>query len=242
MKKNTPDDGLDITGIGKLAKAIPATVYERTTATICSTFEKLVAPLTETTAGFGYYVRQKFENMVAVEKALATYSLEKAFQKAEQNNLPTHSPVHPKSFILAIENASKETNLFMHDLWVNLLSSQITDDTCHPHFVEVLSHLSPLEALLLTELVTIDNINSDNSYLSYERDRFKYWIRTNNDRDYKKWTYSCSLLIELGLAAVMAITDKNITYKKEIPSQTTILYLTHSGETFLRIVNHNTLR
>jgi hypothetical protein len=179
--------------------------------------------------------------MVAVEKAIATYSIEQALQKAAEKGKDTRPPVHPKSFVLAIEHASKETNLYLHELWVNLLASQITEEVCHPHFVEVLSHLSPNEAQVLTELLTIDKIDSNNQYLGYAREGFKFWVRHNNDRKFRKWTYSCTLLIELGLAGVMSLKKpKKSEKEKGIPSGTTILYLSHSGCAFLKTVNPDT--
>ncbi|WP_238115046.1 hypothetical protein [Vibrio cincinnatiensis] len=47
------EDGLDIVGIGKLAKAIPEKSWNKVVATACETFEKCLAPITETTGGIG---------------------------------------------------------------------------------------------------------------------------------------------------------------------------------------------
>lgn len=77
-------EGLDLLGWGKIAEAIPPAVYEQTTATVVKTFENLVAPITETTSGLGRYLRQKFDNMVEVEKAVATYTIENAMNRARR--------------------------------------------------------------------------------------------------------------------------------------------------------------
>lgn len=109
-------DGLDLVGIGKVAKAIPEEVYNRSAESLLTTFEKLVAPITETTHGLGRYVSQKFDSMVKVEKAIATYTLEQACAKARAKaasfRFGTRAPTHPKSFVKSLEEASKETDPF----------------------------------------------------------------------------------------------------------------------------------
>src|SRR5688572_31136443 len=45
------DQSLDIVGVGRLAKAIPQAAWRRVVDTACDTFEKAVAPITETTSG-----------------------------------------------------------------------------------------------------------------------------------------------------------------------------------------------
>jgi hypothetical protein len=226
-------EGIDLVGIGKLAKAIPPQVYERTTETACITFLKLVSPITEMTAGLGNYIKQKFDNMVSVEQALVTYSIEEAVTKAKNKGKPLQTPSHPKSFILALEHASKETDEHLHSLWVNLLTSQITGDLCHPHITETLSHLSPDEARILLTLIALDKIGSTNTYFGYVN--FQYWALHNDDRNFNEWSYPCSLLVELGLAQTMAF--ENNFANPDIPQGAAILCLTKSGEQFLNAVS-----
>ncbi|TOC15016.1 hypothetical protein CGJ90_24490, partial [Vibrio parahaemolyticus] len=87
-------------------------VYVQTTGTVLSTFNKLVAPITETTDGLGRYIRQKFDNMVDVEKAVATYTLENAVLKAQKKSTALGQaispPIHYKSFVKTLDEASKE--------------------------------------------------------------------------------------------------------------------------------------
>ena len=63
-------------------------------------------------------------------------------------------PVSTKTFVKAIEEASKESDPLLHEMWANLLASQLVEETCHPHFVQILSHFSPAEAKLLDFVAT----------------------------------------------------------------------------------------
>lgn len=228
------NDGLDLAGLGKLAKAIPEEVYNRTTESLLTTFEKLVAPITETTHGLGRYIHQKFDNMVRVEKAIATYTLEQACAKAKTKaaslQVITISPTHPKSFVKALEEASKETDPLLHELWASLLASQLLDGYCHPHFVELLPHFSPAEAKLLVSLRDWETVGEHGGgYLMFYIDRFSHWIAHADDNDPKPWTLSCTLLYEFGLADFLSTNGAD---DKHPP----ILYRTHSGTEFLKAV------
>src|SRR3569833_1528898 len=90
-------DGRDLAGLGNVATAKPKEEFERTTSSLLTTFEELAAPITETTSGLGRYLRQNFDNMVDVEKAIATYTLEKALHRAkircERDMKQMHQPL-----------------------------------------------------------------------------------------------------------------------------------------------------
>lgn len=97
MNESTDNDGLDIAGFGKIAKAIPPKVYERSATTLLTAFQQITAPITETTSGLGRYLRQKFDNMVEAEKATGKplcikwvyqFSIASYFQRL------TSSPIH----------------------------------------------------------------------------------------------------------------------------------------------------
>jgi hypothetical protein len=228
-------DSVDLAGLGKIAKAIPKEVYVQSTAALIDTFTKLTAPITATTEGFGRYLKQKFDNMVEVEKALATYSIEKAIAKAEEKartrGISLIAPSHPKSFIKSIEETSKETDPLLHEMWTNLLASQITEPSFHPHFVEILPHFSPPEARLLASLFPQEEIGQNGGgYLYFTYDSFKTWVFKSGDRDLKEWNYSCILLCEFKFADVLAPKDGD--YDKD----TTFLYRTKSGAAFLEAV------
>jgi hypothetical protein len=231
------NEGFDLTGIGKVAKAIPEEVYTKSTDVILTTFEKLTSPITETTSGFGRYLRQKFDNMVEVEKALATYSLEKAIRKADKKIKEfggvLRSPLHPKSFVKSIEESSKETNPLLHEMWTNLLASQLTEPDFHPHFVEILPHFGPSEAQLLVSLLPRDSVGPNiDSYLSYSFDFFTHYVKNSEDKELNDWTYSCVLLCEFKFSDVLGLKGK---YEKK--EGVTLLYRTKSGDAFLSAVN-----
>lgn len=237
MSTDKKSPGLDLAGIGKVAEAIPDEVYTRSTETVLATFEKVTAPLTEFTAGFGRYLRQKFDNMVAAEKALATYSIEKAVHRtrlrAEKAGIEIHPPRHVKSFVTAMEHAAKEADPELHELWVNLLATEISDGISHPHFVEILSHFSSAEAHLLRSLFSVDEVGeTGGGYLAFSYDGFKTWMRRNGAPE-EPWDISCLLLCEFNLA--------NVAAPKGSAKGKTILYRTKTGSAFLAAVSDRTV-
>jgi hypothetical protein len=223
------DNSLDLTGIGKLAKSIPQSVYERTTETITSTFEKLVAPITETTSGFGRYIRQKFDNMVEVEKSLFIYSFQNAQKKIIAKGLNINKVSNPKAFVKIMENASQETDELLNVLWTNLLYSQLTDQDSHPFFINVLSSLSKNEAIMLESLNSFDSIGEIKTNVIFYPPRIKSWVKKNGGEIFK-WNFSCNLLCEFGLAKTVA----PFTHKPG--NDTVILYRTEIGNSFLKAV------
>ncbi len=229
---NLPKSGFDLAGIGKIAEAIPDEVYTRTTESLVKSFESLVAPIVETSAGLGRYIRQKFDNMVDVEKALAIYGLEQAIAKAnlEARNgyKPTQLPRYSKSFVRAIEEISRETNPQLHQWWVNLIASELVEGKCHPHLIEILPHLSSEEAKILSILRELNNVGENGGgYLLCYMDTFKHWVLGADDKNLKLWSVSCVLLVQLGLADILSINGND---------NTTILYRTTWGTQLLRAV------
>jgi len=232
---NNSFEGVDLAGIGKIAKAIPEEVYVQSADTLLTTFRKLVAPITEATGGLGRYIRQKFDNMVLVEKALATFTLEKAMRRAADKSNRYSSrivpPAHTKSFVNALEEASKETDPLLHELWANLLASQMTEGFSHPHFVEILSHLSPAEAQLLVSLRDLDGVGEHaGRYIIIFIDRIHAWITHAEDANPKSWNFSCSLLCQFGFADLLSRKGDN-------DDKPVILYRTASGSRFLKAVS-----
>jgi hypothetical protein len=238
MNDNKKDDGLDLVGLGKIAKAIPPSVYTQSTKAVIDNFNKLVAPLTEATSGFGRYIRQKFDNMVDVEKALAAYSIQNAIAKAEakanQAGTQIITPVHAKSFVKSVEEASKETDPFLHEMWENLLADQLINERFHPHFVEILPHFSPSEAKLLTSLLGRNEIGENGGpFIISSDDSFQYWVRKSGEKELNVWNYSCVLLCEFRFAEIIA--PRTGTYPKG--KRITILYRTAAGDAFLSAVS-----
>ncbi|MDR6547224.1 hypothetical protein J2810_003295 [Chryseobacterium rhizosphaerae] len=226
------NSGFDIIGLGKTAEAIPKEVYVEATKGLINTFNDIISPLTQTTSGIGRYIRQKFDNMVEVEKAIGALTLQNAIEKAKkQGDLRT--PKHLKSFINSFEEASKETDDTLHDMWENIIASQISESEFHPRYVNILSNLTSDEAKLLLSLNTIQNLGKDySSYLGSPRDGFIHFVTKNHELNLQKWTYSCNVLLEFELANVMAPNPRIYN----IEDRVTILYSTNSGKRFLEIV------
>jgi len=238
VTKQDNKEGLDLVGLGKLAKAIPEEVYNQTTEVATSTFTKLIAPITESTSGLGRYIKQKFDNMVEVEQALAAYSVQnaitKAEAKAEQNGVDIITPIHTKSFIKAIEESSKETDPTLHTMWENLIADQLININFHPHFVEILPHFSPAEANILVSLQNMEGVGENGGgYLGSGHEWILHWVRVNGETELNNWTYSCELLTELQFADILA--PKGGTYDNE--ERVTILFRTKAGNVFLEAVS-----
>jgi hypothetical protein len=151
------DSSLDLTGLGKLAKSIPASSWNRLVKTACDTFTDLLAPITSTTTGLGHLVQAKFDGMVDAQKVLAADSVRRAKEKVE--NTGRKPKGNPKSIVIIkiIENASNETDNNLRDIWANLLANEIIDNQVHPEFPRILERLSSNDAVTLAEIANEDN-------------------------------------------------------------------------------------
>jgi hypothetical protein len=239
----SPKSGLDLVGFGKVAEAIPPEVYKQSAATVCKTFESLVAPLTQTTDGLGRLIRQTFDNWVEVRKAIGTYTLEQAVirakARAEKEGKNLQPPAHPKTFLRALEEASLETDSVVHEMWVNLLASEIIDPVSHPRFVNILAQLEPAEARLLTSLKPRPTDPERLKRLSFflggntaHSGMKEPWVSELDEQPAQPWNLSVTLLCQHSLAD---ISPQNTT---EPASQKfpLLLHLTRFGEAFLAVV------
>ena len=225
------DKSLDLIGLGRLAKSIPDSVYNQTTETILTTFEKLIAPITETTSGLGRYIRQKFDTMVDIEKSLFLYSMQNVHDKLAKKKLNVDHVPTPKILIKAMEEVSKETDPLLNVLWTNLLYSQLIDQRSHPYFINILSNLSATEALLLESLNSFDDIGEISKNILILPHKITSWVIKNEGID-RDWDFSCSLLCEFGLT-------KTVTPSKRKEGEgTVILYRTDIGDEFLKAVTN----
>ena len=172
--------------------------------------------------------------MVEAEKAIATYTVEKAIARAKERaqiaGREVHPPANSKSFVKAIEEASKETDPLLHEMWANLIASQLSDEVCHPHFVEVLPHFSPAEAQLLISLVPLSEVGATGgTYASPRDDTFQFWMSKAGDEP-RPWSISCVLLREFRFADVVPPASSKTLH-------TAILYRTAVGSKFLSAVS-----
>ncbi|WP_370980219.1 hypothetical protein [Agaribacterium sp. ZY112] len=210
-----------MSALEKLAEKVPEEVYLQATDVSLKTFQKLIAPVTETTDGLGRYIRQRFDNMVAIEKALAVHALERACSKVDKIE-----PLdHPKSFIVALDEASKETDEVLSEMWINLLSCQLSNKPINPSFSNTLSNLGRDDAILL------DSITSRTEYSKYHQhgaqDLVDEWV-IYPDSSPQPWSNSCTLLCQLKLADVINTPEhKNLR----------ILVRTKAGDMFLEAVS-----
>jgi hypothetical protein len=140
------DHSLDITGIGKLADAIPEQSWNEVVHAACSTFQQLVAPLTATTEGFGKLVTAKFDRLVDAEKVLAAENLGRASEKVRRSQKKAKNKPKASVIVKLIQESSTETDSTLRELWTNLLANEIIDGTVHPEFVRILARLAPGDA------------------------------------------------------------------------------------------------
>ena len=146
------DKSLDVTGIGKLASAIPEEAWKELVDTACETFEKLVSPLTEITYGFGRLVQAKFDGLVDVQKVYAADNVAKAQEKAKNSKKTRKGNPKAPIVITAIEESSYQTDETIRQLWANLLAQELVSGDVHPEFTRILSRLSATDAQLLASI------------------------------------------------------------------------------------------
>ena len=146
------EGGIDIAGVGEVAKAIPEQSWNRLTSTACCTFEKCVAPITEVTGGVGRLISAKFDRLVDAEKVLAAETIEHASRKAHRvKEIPVHN-FKPDLFLSVMEHASKQTDSNLRELWANLLAQELLEGEVHPEVVKLLSRISTQDAQTLAEI------------------------------------------------------------------------------------------
>lgn len=195
-------------------------------------FSDLIAPLAKDTVGLGDSVEQKFKNKTNAEKVIESYAVEKAVTKAKRRNVKLEIS-NAKSFIKALEEVTTELNPTLHEMWVNLLASELVPGESHPHLVETLPHLTTKETQILESLNSQEEIGLSSGIAILESDGFKGWINSAQDKDIKQWDYSCVLLCQLGLAGTIGFDNEF----QENPLETPILYKTVWGNKLLKVVS-----
>lgn len=148
----TEETGLDVAGIGKLAKAIPQKVWVQVVDTACKTFREAIAPFTALTSGTGRLIEAKFDRLVDAEKVLAAEAMVKAQQKIAQSNKKPSGSAKANIVIAAVEATATETDIVARELWSNLLAQEIVNGNVHPEFPRILGRLSASDAQLLAQI------------------------------------------------------------------------------------------
>jgi len=152
LNMSDEDKSLDLIGFGKLAKAIPASSWDRLVKTACDTFSPLVSPITASTSVLGRLLQAKFDGMVDAQKVLASDAVRRAKEKVERTG--RFSKGRPKAIVLvrAIESASNETDDNVREIWANLIANEILDNQVHPEFPRILERMSSNDAITLAEI------------------------------------------------------------------------------------------
>lgn len=146
------DRSLDITGLGKLAKAIPATSWNKLVTTACTTFTEFIKPITAATIGIGKYIEAKFDRLVEAEKILAAETIRRAQEKVEKSSRQPQGRIKPEVVVHAISVAGTQTDETLHELWSNLLAREILDGEVHPEIPKILERMVATDAHALAEV------------------------------------------------------------------------------------------
>ncbi len=157
------DDGLDLTGAGKIAKAIPAESWKKAVDTACDTFSQLISPITKTTAGLGMLIEAKFDSMADIQKVYAADAVKAAKEKVDRSKKKVG--LNPKASVIirSLDNAANETDDNLRDIWANLIANEMIDGLVHPDFPNTLERLSSIDAQFLAKIA------EENQNLSIKR-------------------------------------------------------------------------
>ncbi|WP_146093244.1 Abi-alpha family protein [Xanthomonas sp. CFBP 7912] len=228
--------GLDLIGLGAVAKAIPDEVYKASAYALIDIIQKLTAPITETTGGLGRFISQKFENMTVAERTLGEYAIARAHIKGQaklkQMGGDFVAPQSSRSFLCSIEDASKEIQPDLQEMWSSLIASQLIEGSCHPHFIEVMRHLSSDEAALLTEMLPKHKLSRHQWTMASASSFDLKWAR-NVGETLNDWTVSCTLLLNFSLVDMVAPPEFYDGVNREAEEPHVILYRTKVGDAFL---------
>ena len=146
------DASLDLTGAGKIAKAIPPGAWQEAVDTACSTFSDLVAPITKTTEGLGRLIEAKFGRLADVEKVFAADAVQRARAKVEASARKPSGRQKARVLLATLEGSANESDEPMREIWANLVANELLDGQVHPEFPRILERLSSHDALALAEI------------------------------------------------------------------------------------------
>ena len=149
--ENQADSGIDFTGVGKAMKAVPPAAWAQIVNTACTTFDKTLAPITETAYGIGRLIKAKFDRLIDVEQVLAAESIDSARKKVEKTRETAKTP-RPQILLQIIENSCDEVDTGIRELWSNLLAQEMLTQAVHPEVGRVLARISFDDTQLLVKI------------------------------------------------------------------------------------------
>lgn len=218
---NDENEGLDIAGAGKLAKAIPKEGWKKLIDTACDTFSELIAPITKTTAGLGGLIQAKFDAMTDAQKVFAADTVNRAKEKVIKSGRKSNRVPKAKVLLHSIESASLETDDGLRDIWANLIANEMLDAKVHPEFPSILSRLSSNDALVLAEIAgNNEKANVKSAAKEFTRS-VKFWVINIENLMDEPGDFSREYLERLGL----------------IRNPSGFWSLTYFGEEFVKSVN-----
>ena len=149
MRKNENNDGLDLAGYGKIAKAIPPEAYKEVIDTACDTFKDLVAPVTATTRGVGELIQAKFDRLIGIEKAIAAQTIQNAKERARDPNLERASL---SLLNIYFREGIHQDEKPMQDLWSNVMAASFDGETIHPELCRILGKMTSQDTVYFIQV------------------------------------------------------------------------------------------
>ncbi|RYM35604.1 DUF4393 domain-containing protein [Brumimicrobium glaciale] len=138
--------------VTEIAKSIPDSAWNRLVQTACDTFEKAVAPLTESTSGIGRLIKAKFDRLLNEEKVLVAETFAKAKQKITESSKEMKGHHNLNIVLQVVQESCKQTDEKLRDLWANLLATELTEGGVHPEIVSILKRISSDDARVLLKV------------------------------------------------------------------------------------------
>lgn len=142
--------------IESVAKALPKEAWNQLTKSACSTFEKIIYPLTATTAGIGKLIQTRFEKLNVQQQIIAAKCIQETKEKIENIKPKEHVAIKPLVVYEALESTDQQTDETIRSLWSNLLAKEFTEGSVHPEIAKLLSQITSQDAILLLEIAEKD--------------------------------------------------------------------------------------
>jgi len=143
---------MDLMGIGELGKAIPPAAWKRIVETACSTFENVLAPITETTGGLGRFIKARFDRLTEPEKVVVANTFATAHEKVERSGVRRNPSLDVALILKVTECSASQIDPNLRELWSNLLARELTEGSVHPEIANVLGRLTVEDVVRFLEI------------------------------------------------------------------------------------------